>query len=77
MRNDPMEWHSYLDFSPKFCQFGCKKTDPGVKGDTAAGGTKPAELETGAIVKVPLFIEEGEVLKIDTRSGDYVSRVKD
>ena len=63
--------------APNFVNLVVKKTDPGVKGDIAAGGTKPAELETGAMVKVPLFIEEGEVLKIDTRSGDYVSRVKD
>ena len=52
------------------------QTDPGLRGDTATGGTKPAILETGAVVKVPLFIEEGEVLKVDTRTGEYVSRVK-
>ena len=63
--------------APNFVNLIVKKTDPGLKGDTAAGGTKPAEMETGAIVKVPLFIEVGEVLKIDTRSGDYVSRVKE
>ncbi len=51
-------------------------TDPGVRGDTATGGTKPATLETGAVVKVPLFIEEGEFIKVDTRSGDYLSRAK-
>ena len=48
-----------------------------VLGDTAQGGTKPATLETGAIVKVPLFIDKGELLKIDTRTGEYVSRAKD
>jgi elongation factor P len=53
-----------------------KETDPGLRGDTATGGTKPAYLETGAVVKVPLFIEEGEKIRIDTRSGEYVSRVK-
>ena len=50
------------------------QTDPGLKGDTAQGGTKPATLETGTEVKVPLFIEIGDVLKIDTRTGEYVSR---
>lgn len=51
--------------------------DPGIRGDTATGATKPATLETGAIVRVPLFVEEGDVLKVDTRTGDYVSRVKE
>jgi elongation factor P len=50
------------------------QTDPGVRGDTAQGGTKPATMETGLVVQVPLFIEEGEVLKIDTRSGKYLGR---
>ena len=53
------------------------ETDPGLRGDTSGGGNKPATLETGAVVKVPLFIEEGELLKIDTRTGEYVSRVKE
>ena len=48
----------------------------GVRGDTATGGQKPAKLETGAVVRVPLFINEGEVIRVDTRTGDYVSRVK-
>ncbi len=61
---------------PNFVELKIVQTDPGVRGDTASGGTKPATLETGAVVKVPLFIEQGEVLKIDTRSGAYVSRVK-
>ncbi|MBI2382972.1 MAG: elongation factor P [Gammaproteobacteria bacterium] len=52
------------------------ETDPGVRGDTVTGGTKPAKLETGAVVKVPLFINEGEVIKVDTRTGEYLSRVK-
>ena len=51
------------------------QTDPGVRGDTAQGGTKPATMETGLVVQVPLFIEEGEVLKIDTRTGKYLGRV--
>ncbi|MEJ2631280.1 MAG: elongation factor P [Acidihalobacter sp.] len=61
---------------PNFVELKIVETDPGVRGDTATGGTKPAVLETGAVVKVPLFIEEGEVLKVDTRTGEYVSRVK-
>lgn len=62
---------------PNFVELKIAQTDPGVRGDTATGGSKPATLETGAVVKVPLFIEEGEMLKIDTRTGEYVSRVKD
>lgn len=61
---------------PNFAVLRIAQTDPGVRGDTASGGTKPATLETGAMVKVPLFIEEGELLKIDTRTGEYVSRAK-
>jgi len=61
---------------PNFVELTIVETDPGVRGDTASGGTKPATLETGAVVKVPLFIEQGEVLRIDTRTGEYVSRVK-
>ena len=51
------------------------ETDPGLRGDTAQGGVKPARVETGAVVRVPLFVEEGDVIKINTRSGEYVSRV--
>jgi elongation factor P len=51
------------------------KTDPGVRGDTAQGGSKPATMETGLVVQVPLFIEQGEVLKVDTRTGKYLGRV--
>lgn len=61
---------------PNFVELTITQTDPGVRGDTATGGSKPATMETGAVVKVPLFIEEGEILKIDTRTGEYVSRVK-
>jgi len=53
------------------------ETDPGLRGDTASGGTKPATCETGAVVKVPLFLEEGDVIKIDTRTGEYLGRAKD
>lgn len=59
---------------PTFVTLRIAETDPGLKGDTASGGTKPATLETGAIVRVPLFIGEGEVIKVDTRTGAYVSR---
>ena len=62
---------------PNFVELKIVQTDPGLKGDTAQGGVKPAELETGATVRVPLFLEEGEIIKVDTRSGEYVSRVKD
>ncbi len=53
-----------------------EKTDPGVRGDTAQGGSKPATLETGTVVQVPLFIERGEEIKVDTRTGEYIERVK-
>ncbi|MEJ2666638.1 MAG: elongation factor P, partial [Deinococcales bacterium] len=50
------------------------QTDPGVRGDTVSGGSKPALLESGATVNVPLFIEQGEVIRVDTRSGEYLGR---
>jgi elongation factor P len=62
---------------PNFVELTITETDPGMRGDTATGGTKPAKLETGAVVKVPLFVEEGTKIKVDTRSGAYVSRVKE
>ena len=61
---------------PNFVELEVTQTDPGVRGDTATGATKPATLSTGAVINVPLFVEEGEWLKIDTRSGQYVERVK-
>ena len=60
--------------APNFVTLEVTETDPGLKGDTAAGGTKPATLSTGPVIRVPLFINIGDVLKIDTRSGEYVSR---
>lgn len=60
---------------PLFVELAITETEPGFKGDTAQGATKPATVETGAIVMVPLFVEQGDVLKIDTRSGQYLSRV--
>jgi elongation factor P len=61
---------------PNFIEVKVVKTDPGLRGDTAQGGFKPAQIETGAKVRVPLFINQGECIKVDTRTGEYVSRVK-
>ena len=58
-----------------FVELEITETEPGFKGDTATGATKPAIVETGAQVKVPLFVNQGEVIKIDTRTGEYLSRV--
>ena len=60
---------------PLFVELEITETEPGFKGDTATGATKPAIVETGAKVMVPLFVENGEVIKIDTRTGEYLSRV--
>jgi len=60
---------------PSFIEFTITRCDPGVKGDTATGATKPATLETGAVVQVPLFVKEGERIRVDTRTGEYVERV--
>jgi elongation factor P len=60
---------------PNFIELQITKTDPGIRGDTASGGSKPATLETGAVVQVPLFLNQGDVVKVDTRSGDYLGRV--
>ncbi len=59
---------------PNFVTLKVTDTDPGVKGDTSGGGSKPATLETGAVVRVPLFVQIDEVIKVDTRTGEYVSR---
>jgi elongation factor P len=61
---------------PNFVELEITETDPGVKGDTASGGVKPATLSTGAVVRVPLFVDQGETVRVDTRSREYVSRVK-
>ena len=61
---------------PAHVNLDVSKTEPGVKGNTATGATKPAKLETGLTVQVPLFIDEGDQIKIDTRSGEYIERVK-
>lgn len=60
---------------PFFVELAVVETEPGIKGDTASGGSKPAKVETGAVVQVPFFINVGDVLRIDTRSGDYMERV--
>jgi elongation factor P len=62
---------------PNFVVLSVTDTDPGVRGDTSGGGGKPATLETGAVVRVPLFIEIGDILRIDTRTGEYVARAKE
>jgi len=61
---------------PMFVELAIAKTEPGVRGDTASGGSKPATLETGAAVKVPFYLNEGDVVKIDTRTGTFIERVK-
>jgi len=60
---------------PTFVDLKIEKTEPGIKGDTVSGGTKPAILETGAKINVPLFLNEGDVIKVDTRKGEYIERV--
>jgi elongation factor P len=60
---------------PTFMELAIVKTDPGIRGDTASGGSKPATLESGAVVQVPLFLNQGDIVKIDTRTAEYLSRV--
>lgn len=62
---------------PNFVVLEVKNTDPGIKGDTAQGGSKPAELETGVVISVPLFVQIGDKVRVDTRTGEYIERVKD
>ncbi len=61
---------------PMFIELEVVETDPGIRGDTASGGTKPATVETGATIKVPLYLGTGEVIKVDTRTREYVERVR-
>ena len=65
----------FAEEPPLFVELAITDTEPGFKGDTATGATKPATVETGAVVYVPLFVEQGDVIKIDTRTGEYLSRV--
>ncbi|MCM8800801.1 MAG: elongation factor P [Candidatus Omnitrophica bacterium] len=68
--------HQILNISlPNFIEFEVIHTEPGVKGDTAKSGTKPAKIETGAIIQVPLFINVGDKIKVDTRTDEYIERV--
>ena len=60
---------------PTFMELAITKTDPGIRGDTASGGSKPATLESGAVVQVPLFLNEGDIVKVDTRTAEYLGRV--
>jgi elongation factor P len=62
---------------PNFTELRIVETDPGLRGDTSGGGGKPAKLETGAVVRVPLFVDVNELIRVDTRTGAYVSRVKE
>ncbi len=62
---------------PNFVELEIVETDPGVRGDTSGGGGKPAKLATGAVVRVPLFVQTGEIIKVDTRTGEYISRIKE
>lgn len=73
-----VEWDGHLlDLElPQIMEYTIAQTDPGLKGDTATGGSKPATLETGAVVTVPLFVQEGEVIRVDTREGKYLERAK-
>lgn len=66
-----------LVIAPTFVNLKITETDPGLKGDTSGGGSKSATLESGAAVRVPLFLQIGEVIKVDTRTGEYVSRAKE
>jgi len=66
----------FLNISlPMFIEFKITHTEPGIKGDTSKSGTKPAEIETGATIQVPLFVDEGDKIRIDTRTGTYIERV--
>jgi elongation factor P len=60
---------------PTYADLVIVETDPGIKGDTASGGSKPAKLETGVIVQVPLFVQTGDKIRVDTRTNEYLSRV--
>lgn len=61
---------------PMFVELAIASTEPGVRGDTASGGSKPATLETGAVIKVPFYLNEGDIVKVDTRTGTFIERVK-
>ena len=77
LQGDPWNGVPLTVEAPNFVVLAITDTDPGLKGDTSGGGGKPATLETGAVVRVPLFVQSGELIKVDTRTGEYVSRAKD
>ena len=70
-----LQWNVFSVEPPLFVELEITETEPGFKGDTATGATKPAIVETGASVQVPLFVSQGDKIKIDTRTGEYLSRV--
>ena len=72
-----LEGNIILVTPPNFVILRITETDPGLKGDTSSGGNKPATTETGAVVRVPLFVQQDELIKIDTRTGEYASRAKE
>ena len=69
-----MEWRTFNSKPTKLRSIKIVETDPGVRGDTSGGGGKPAKLETGAVVRVPLFVQQEESVRVDTRTGDYLER---
>ena len=69
-----VEWRTFNSKPTKLCSIKIVETDPGVRGDTSGGGGKPAKLETGAVVRVPLFVQQEESVRVDTRTGDYLER---
>jgi len=69
-----MEWRTFNSKPTKLVVLKIVETDPGVRGDTSGGGGKPAKLETGAVVRVPLFVQQEESVRVDTRTGDYLER---
>lgn len=69
--------HPLTVTAPNFVVLRVSQTDPGIKGDTVSGANKPATLETGAVIRVPLFVDTGDLIKVDTRTSEYVSRVKE
>jgi elongation factor P len=74
MYDHVVQWRTFNSNPPNFVVLKIVETDPGVRGDTSGGGGKPAKLETGAVVRVPLFVQQEESVRVDTRTGDYLER---
>jgi elongation factor P len=74
MYHHVVQWRTIKVNPPNFVVLKIVETDPGVRGDTSGGGGKPAKLETGAVVRVPLFVQQEESVRVDTRTGDYLER---